>query len=115
MAGLVERGICKRGSSFQVNVTSGDKRLTATCKTIKEARLKRATLQVQLGTNDGRLEALSRCSKNWTIAEAAEYTGRVAWKKAISSDKMTSLAREAIAFFGKNRRLNTISTQEIDH
>ena len=72
-------------------------------------------LQLKLGTDGGKLEALSRRGKSWTVGEAAEYTGRVAWKRAVSSDKMQYLAREAIEFFGATRRLNTINTEALDH
>lgn len=114
MSEMVERGIRKRGNSFQVDVTSRGKRLTATCKSLEEARRKRAELQIRLYSEDGTWEALQKRGKSWTLAEGAEYTYRAVWNKHVSGEKSRNLAGEAITFFGKRRPLNTITTEAMD-
>ena len=114
MDGVVERGIRKRKNSFQVDITLNGKRLTATCKSLEEARRKRAELQVKLYTDEGSWEALQKRRKSWTLAEGAEYTYRAVWKKLVSGEKSRALAAEAIAFFGKRRPLNSITTEAMD-
>lgn len=52
---------------------------------------------------------------SWMLAEATECTNRVAWRRAVSGDKMRSLGREAIAYFGGSCSLDTITTQALDH
>ncbi|MCH8918785.1 MAG: hypothetical protein IIC52_12105 [Proteobacteria bacterium] len=115
MGNVIERGIRKRGNSFQVDITRNGKRLSATCKSLEDARRKRAELQHLLYTDHGALEALRRRGKSWNLAEGAEYTGRIIWSKAVSGEKMKRLARDAMDFFGKTRPLNTITTESIDH
>lgn len=52
---------------------------------------------------------------SWTLAEAAEHANRVAWSKAVSGDKMRSLAREAVDFYGAAMPLHQIDTNALDH
>jgi integrase len=114
MVSSVEKGLRRRGNSYQVDVTCKGKRLTATCKTLEGARRKRAELQHKLYSDEGSLEALKKRGKSWNLAEAVEYTSRVAWAKSVSGKKMTKIALEAVDFFGKRRPLHSITTQAID-
>ena len=51
MGNVIERGIRKRGNSFQVDITRNGKRLNATCKSLEDARRKRVELQHLLYTD----------------------------------------------------------------
>lgn len=115
MAGSLPKGIRRRGNSFHVDITRNGKRLNATCQSLLEARQKKAEFEHQLYSGKAVLEALKKRGKSWTLAEGVEYTARTAWSRAVTRDKMVKFGLEAVEFFGKNRPLNSITTEGVDH
>lgn len=111
------RGIRQRGSKFFVDVTVNGTRKTATCASLAEAEQAKADMTEALAT--GREVTQRRANAvEWTIQQAAEKTLSMpkpeGWK-GTSYEKQASLnIKDAMTFFGPDRKLNTLSRDDVD-
>lgn len=103
-------GIRKRGDSFFVDITINGTRRTATCPTYEQAKLTRAQLEVELR---GKVQQQAAAT-GWTLQKAYDTTAEMRWVNTKNEGKAKACAKEAVSFFGPDRALDTITTNDID-
>lgn len=110
MASKRRDGIRQRGNSWLVDLTINGKRRTATCPTYEEAQLTRAKLEVEMR---GRQQEAAAAT-GWTLKQAYDTTAEMRWSNTKNEAKAKACAKEAMEFFGADRALDGITTNDID-
>jgi integrase len=113
MKGKTRDGIRQRGGSYLVDVTVQGERRTATYKSYEEAVIGRLQLEAELRGAVIKREAAAT-PNSWTIQQAYEKTLEVRWQGTKNETKAARNARDAVAFFGKARALDSIDKDAID-
>lgn len=114
------RGIRRRGKKFLVSVYHNGERKYATCETLDEAVRKQEEIKAELTggivqpegpalTPDGRKE-----EDTWTLQEAVDRTQAAYWKDTRGEEAALKNIRFALRFFGEERPIHTITTDDID-
>lgn len=100
------RGIRVRGNSYQVNVTRGGRRLSATAATLDEAKEKHKSLSEQLAPRGA-------ASSGWTMQTAFD---RACSKWAGTNGEKTARmnAKAAVAYFGAARPISMIDADALE-
>ena len=112
MAIKAREGIRQRGNSFLVDVTVNGKRRTATCATYEEAMVKRLEIEAEMrGSALHQKQADPSC---WTLRQALSKCKEVRWNGTRNGDKAAATVEKALKFFGEDRALDTITTNDID-
>lgn len=103
-------GIRQRGNSWLVDITINGTRRTATCPTYEEAQLTRAQLEVELrGKQKDQATATG-----WTLKQAYDTSAEMRWANTKNEGKARACAKEAMDFYGSDRVMDTITTNDID-
>jgi integrase len=110
---MKREGIRQRGDSFLVDVTVNGKRKTKTCTTYDEAVVARLQMEAELRGAVIKQEAASTPT-SWTIQQAYDTTLDMRWRDTRNEVKAARNARDAVAFFGKTRTLDSIDKAAID-
>lgn len=108
------RGIRKRGNSFQIDVTEGGRRRTASAATFEEAKKKHAELKHALLNGDFDTSDTAKAGRCWTLGEAYDATLAARWKGTRGGHTAEKNASAAVTFYGRSRKLDTIDTEALD-
>lgn len=109
---MKREGIRQRGDSYLVDVTVNGKRRTRTCKTYDEAVV--ARLQIEAEMRGAAIQAVPSAPTTWDLGKAYTTTLEMRWRDTKNETKAARNARDVVAFFGKARSLDTITTSDID-
>jgi len=114
MARAEERGIYQRGNAFVVDVMVKGQRATETCATYDMALIRRDELRAQLRRTAEHLDGPAAVSSCWTLHKALRTSIQVRWDDTRNGAKAIRHATKAVEFFGKETRLDQVTTSEID-
>lgn len=103
-------GIRQRGNSWLVDITINGRRRTATCPTHEEAQLTRARIEVDLRGKQQEQAAAT----GWSMRQAYNVSAEMRWANTKNEGKAKACAKEAMEFFGDDRAMESITTNDID-
>jgi site-specific recombinase XerD len=102
--------IRQRGSKWQIDVTVGGTRKSATADTQEEAQVIEAKLRLDMLTNSSPKPSLS----GWTLADAYDRCYSQVWQGTPHGANVSKIAPKLLAHFGKDTPLAAITTADID-
>ncbi|WP_018123353.1 tyrosine-type recombinase/integrase [Desulfovibrio oxyclinae] len=113
------RGIRRRGKKFLVSVYHNGDRKYATCETLEEAIKRQAELKEEMtggNTPDtpSQVQSERAPEDTWTLLEAKERTLASYWKGTRGEQAALKNIQFALRFFGEERPIHTITTEDID-
>jgi len=113
MKGKNRDGIRQRGSSYLVDLTVQGQRRTATFSSYEEAVIGR--LQMEAEMRGAVIQRQAAATPNaWTMRKAYDTTLEMRWRDTKNEVKAARNARDAMAFFGGDRALDSIQVCDVD-
>ncbi len=110
------RGIRQRGKAFIVDVSYKGRRVTATCRTLHEAKIRQKEIKAEL--RKGRLRPKKLRTevpqKYWTLGKAVEVTCASHWSGMRSASKSILNSQLLLKYFGENCSLSKINGLALD-
>lgn len=109
------RGIRRRGDAYLVDVSYQGRRVTATCHTLQEAKVRQTEIKAALKRGKSKRRNKPRTThRYWTLQKSMETATEVAWNDSKSAHKVAVNVRQIIAHFGAQTRLDQIDTLALD-
>ena len=112
---LLPKGINQYGDKYRWNICVNGQRKTGVCATLDDAVRERSEIYSALMIPQIRLKQEEMAQKTApTLDNALDAMWRADWSKAKSAVTIDINSRFILSYFGADRRINTITTSDID-